>query len=207
MRHRSIITSVIVAIALSFLFFIGAFSTFQLRIQDALYGSTDKADSIVILAIDDRSIQEIGRWPWDRSVYAQLLPKLAQAKIVAIDAIFSEPSNKESDAAFAKAIKDTGNVILSAEYTSFTQENGQAIGATTLEPLPELKDGALGIGIINLVTDTDGVVRSANSNIKGQHKIFAEEIARQDAPKQNRLLINMLGPKGTIKTIPVIDVL
>lgn len=53
-------------------------------------GSPDLA----LLAVDDRSIEEIGRWPWPRETLAELIEKtLGQGvQIVGFDSVFSEPS-------------------------------------------------------------------------------------------------------------------
>jgi adenylate cyclase len=49
---------------------------------------------IVIVDIDEKSISEIGRWPWNRDVMAQLVDKLTgkyDASAVAFDIVLSEP--------------------------------------------------------------------------------------------------------------------
>jgi len=47
---------------------------------------------IVIVAIDDASIAEIGRWPWSRELFARLLDRIAAAgpKVVCFDLLFTE---------------------------------------------------------------------------------------------------------------------
>jgi len=48
---------------------------------------------IVIVDIDEKSIAEVGRWPWSRDVVAKLIEKLDQkyfAKSISFDVIFSE---------------------------------------------------------------------------------------------------------------------
>ena len=51
------------------------------------------APNIAIIAIDDSSIANIGRWPWPRDTHAKLIAKLAQAKVKAIGytVFLSEP--------------------------------------------------------------------------------------------------------------------
>ena len=48
---------------------------------------------VVILDVDDRSIEQIGQWPWPRTRIAELVQKATQAGAVAIafDIVFSEP--------------------------------------------------------------------------------------------------------------------
>ncbi|MBI4440798.1 adenylate/guanylate cyclase domain-containing protein [Candidatus Woesearchaeota archaeon] len=198
-----------VASIVLFLFFFGAFSSYQARLHDTLFGGGHPLDKIVIIAIDDASLQELGRWPWDRKLFAELLPKLRQAKAVGIDVVFSEPSSNASDMALAEAIQSNGNVILPVEYTGFEVQHDVLVGTKALLPLSMLKPK--GLGVINLVTDADGVTRSANTNIRGPYPLFAEAIAKQvvttDVPRSGHLLINMLGPRGTFRTLPFKDAL
>ncbi|AKJ26794.1 CHASE2 domain-containing serine/threonine-protein kinase [Caldimonas brevitalea] len=51
------------------------------------------SERIAVIAIDDRSVGNIGRWPWSREVHAQLIDKLAaaKAKTVVHTAFFFEP--------------------------------------------------------------------------------------------------------------------
>ncbi|MFI0545310.1 MAG: CHASE2 domain-containing serine/threonine-protein kinase [Brachymonas sp.] len=51
------------------------------------------APNIAIIAIDETSIANIGRWPWSREIHAQLIDKLAQAKakVIGYTVFFSEP--------------------------------------------------------------------------------------------------------------------
>ena len=71
------------------------FSTLERRYYD--YASTETtrrpSDRIAIIAIDDQSIANIGRWPWPRDVHAQLIDQLSAAKVktIAHTAFFFEP--------------------------------------------------------------------------------------------------------------------
>lgn len=51
------------------------------------------ADKVVVIAIDDQSIQNIGRWPWPRDVHAKMFEVLAAAKarVVGTTVLFTEP--------------------------------------------------------------------------------------------------------------------
>ncbi|MBF0141841.1 MAG: CHASE2 domain-containing protein [Magnetococcales bacterium] len=50
-------------------------------------------DRIAVIAIDDQSIANIGRWPWSRRVHAEFLGRLAEGgpKLVASTVLFLEP--------------------------------------------------------------------------------------------------------------------
>ena len=58
-----------------------------------LRGVRNPGDQVVIVAIDEKSLAAIGRWPWPRSVLADLVRKLseAEAKVIALDILLSEP--------------------------------------------------------------------------------------------------------------------
>jgi eukaryotic-like serine/threonine-protein kinase len=49
-------------------------------------------DNIAIMAIDEASLQNIGRWPWSRDIHAEMINKLstAGARIIAYTPIFAE---------------------------------------------------------------------------------------------------------------------
>jgi len=49
---------------------------------------------VVIVDIDEKSLAEIGRWPWGRNVVAELVRRLTddyQASVVGFDVVFAEP--------------------------------------------------------------------------------------------------------------------
>ena len=68
----------------------------ELTSQDLRFryrGPLKAGKEIVLVTIDERSLDELGRWPWPRSTIAELIPKLkkADAKVIALDIVFSEP--------------------------------------------------------------------------------------------------------------------
>ena len=71
------------------------FSGLERRFYDLASTQTSRlpSDRIAVIAIDDQSIANIGRWPWPREVHAQLIDQLdiAKAKTVAHTAFFFEP--------------------------------------------------------------------------------------------------------------------
>jgi CHASE2 domain-containing sensor protein/signal transduction histidine kinase len=119
-------------------------------------------DDIIIVAIDDYSLSQLGRWPWSRNLHAQLIERLNRAKprAIGLDIILSEVQVPQSgdtlsaDAALAQAIAANGRTVLPVAMTNAGQ------GLTVALPVPELAQAAHALGHINLEHDSDGVVRS-----------------------------------------------
>lgn len=57
-----------------------------------------QADDIALIAVDDRSVEGMGRWPWSRSVHAELIAKLKEVspKLIVANFLFSEQERKSN---------------------------------------------------------------------------------------------------------------
>jgi serine/threonine-protein kinase len=85
------------------------FGTLERRFYDFASTSSGRqpSDRIAIIAIDDQSIANIGRWPWPRDVHAQLIDQLAaaKAKTVVQTVFFFEPQT-DRGLQFIRKIKE-----------------------------------------------------------------------------------------------------
>lgn len=171
MKSAAINSAIIVALILSTLAFFNVFSGWNNTLTDTLYTKEEPLNNILIVAIDDKSIQEIGRWPWNRDVYAPLLVNLDQAKVIAFDIAFFEPTQQDNVA--ANAMRDYGKAIIAKEY-DFERNK-------TIEP--SAKFANIISAYINVHTDPDGIVRRVSSELKG-NDTFPAAIAKKVAPVQ-----------------------
>ncbi len=116
-----------------------------LDLRQKAFGAQPTSDKVAIVAIDEASVSEVGRWPWPRSVLAELIHGLkeAGAKVVVLDVFFSEAENAkvlaqldgwaakdeilntqwqsvrsllDNDTKLVNAIADHGNVVLSLVF-------------------------------------------------------------------------------------------
>ena len=86
-------------VVISLLFLFSAQSdliqSLERKAYDVGVSATERTPSprIAIIAIDQQSIDNIGRWPWPRDVHARMIDKLAQAqsKVVGTTIFFAEP--------------------------------------------------------------------------------------------------------------------
>jgi CHASE2 domain-containing sensor protein/signal transduction histidine kinase len=124
----------------------------------ATLGQPPPAPDIAIVAIDERSLAEIGEWPWRRATHAQLVDNLRAggARVVLYDVLLVEPGKAEDDAALASAIARNGKVVLPF---SFGPQMNTAGGIAPEYPLPALASAAAAMGHIELAPDEDGAVR------------------------------------------------
>ncbi len=156
---------VLIGIAL-FLVYRGYPSELDSWVEDRVYQRQGLADSrIVLIGIDDESIQALGQWPWPRSVHAELLNRISTGHpaVVAFDLTFQVPSSSpDEDAAWVEAVREAGNVVLPTYGTfALSQKRGTIQALTLADPFDALREAAAAVGHINVMADQDQVVRRA----------------------------------------------
>lgn len=123
---------------------------------------------MVIIAIDDTSLQKIGQWPWPRETFAKALSLLKKnpPAVVGIDVMFSEPSGKGTadDAALRAALADIPYpVIFPAEASPLLLSGKEQAprAENLLIPLSLLTSSTrrVTLGHVNFILDPDGIVR------------------------------------------------
>ncbi len=198
------------------------FSFLELKGLDFLFtlrGPLSPPDSIVIVAIDEPSMAEIGRqWPWPRSLHAQLIQQLNQAgaKVIGFDILFSEPSEPGEDQAFARALQERKNVVL---VSALSVVNDPLFRHTIrIDPIPAFRDAAtMGSPLVSI--DADGTVRRVRL-LAPDMPSFALQVVRRYLEKPvpgtavateakwlkqrdllQEVLIDYLGPPKTVKTV------
>ncbi len=184
------------------------------RADGAVYDVLAKLDrrvpdpNILIIAIDDASLAQLGRWPWPRSHHARLLQVLAPLKPRAViyDVLFTEA--EAGDPELAKAMTTVGPVFLPALVTAGL--NGAALTLTA--PVPALAGAAAGLGQVMIRPDADGVVRRYLRCPAPAPRPLAEVALGAGHPLpgggecQGRL-IAFAGPPGSYATVSLASVL
>jgi len=107
------------------------------------YADPAKADkSLVLVAVDEASLDAFGRWPWPRDRFGYVVHYLhtAGARAIVVDILFLEPdaNDQEFDAVFAEEVRAAGNVFF---------------------PFLLQHDPSPGLGHITLTPDPDGTMR------------------------------------------------
>ncbi|HET6523568.1 CHASE2 domain-containing protein [Sphingopyxis sp.] len=189
---------------------------FDNLIYDHLLQASRPASSgdIILVAIDDESLRRVGRWPWPRETHARLVDAIAKTRPRAIgyDILFSEPADAAGDASLGAAMRRAGNVYAPL---SFAAPGRNGAGFDILAPIGPVREGAAGIGHVNLSFDPDGTVRRFSSSFgDSRHRWWhlAELVHAGPRREPSRapgapILIPFAGPAGHWPTVPAAAVL
>lgn len=185
--------------------------------------------NIVIVAIDDESLQMLGRWPWSRSIHAELINRLKRIdnRALAIDLLFTEPENSDplADQRLAAAIANHGAIVLPIAPIMNNQERHIDL----VEPLPIFRERAL-LGHVDIELDGDGIARRVYLKAgieKPDWPVFSDVLAaywqgemdKSNSPdelgavasgrwvRSQEVLIPYVGPPGSFKQIPYVRLL
>ena len=119
----------VIAAVFSLHYFTDVFSTLERRYYDFASTATSRqpSDRIAIIAIDDQSIANIGRFPWPRDVQAKMVDLLAaaKAKVVVNTTFFFEPQTDRGMAYLQKMKAVLGDPAIVPSAT--TDELGKLI--------------------------------------------------------------------------------
>jgi diguanylate cyclase (GGDEF)-like protein/PAS domain S-box-containing protein len=188
---------------------------------------------IVIVAIDDRSISELGRWPWPRRRHAQLLDRLTDSGVraVGLDIPLREPDRVDTtgDAELVRALQANGRTVLSV--APVPRAAGDATEQTG--PLAVFASAAAAVGHVEFLPDEDAVVRSVflkagptsadwpalpvamlkivvaetTRRLPGERGTTATALRAGGWVRDHRLHIPFAGPPGRFHALSFVDVL
>jgi diguanylate cyclase (GGDEF)-like protein/PAS domain S-box-containing protein len=121
--------------------------------------SRNANSEIVVVNIDDRSLESLGRWPWPRDIHAEFIDKLTKAEVraVGLDILFLDPDQNEpeADLRLAKAIRGNGRTVL----PGVIEMAGVVSDVKVRLPIPELAEAAASLGHVNVNLSKAGVAR------------------------------------------------
>ncbi len=148
----------------------GSFQTIDLQrldlwLRDVLVATVTSREEVeqglVVVAVDEASLQKVGRWPWSWNVHARIVDELMRlgARAVAFDVVFpasgegAMPPGREP---FVAALRRSGKVLLAT--AAGVPGSGNRNSGVGLDPY--LAEAAAGVGAVGLPADLDGAVRT-----------------------------------------------
>ncbi|GLQ97834.1 CHASE2 domain-containing protein [Dyella mobilis] len=189
-------------------------------------------DDVVIVAIDPKSLDAIGRFPWPRSVYAQLIDRLTADGVrgIGMDVTMSTPSDDpHNDTLVAAAIHRNGKVVLPVFAEAVN------LGGPLQEALPvtAIASSVAALGQVDVAKDADERVRGAYlkaglgspywpslalaliqlargspiTDLPGLHDPANDDASPYLWMRNNYVLLRYAGPSGTFGRVSASDVI
>jgi adenylate cyclase len=126
-------------------------NTINYAILDRFQGQIQTRKEIVIIGIDDTTLQSIGAWPWDRDVFAQAYTELDKLspRVVGLDVLLLE--QRSGDENFASALEQSKF----ATVFGVKAENDKILEG-------KFKSSKSSQGLIDFAPDEDGKIRRVN---------------------------------------------
>lgn len=122
----------VLSITTLYIFFPKSLESIDNRLRDYMFiirGEIPQHDNVVIVDIDEKSLKQIGQWPWSRDVLAKLLENLTQAGvgIIGFDIVFAEEDRTSPDKILNKFDIQKENIPNYDEQFAYTVANTPTI--------------------------------------------------------------------------------
>jgi PAS domain S-box-containing protein len=130
--------------------YLGLFEGVDLYLYDLSFrvrGPLEADKGIIIAAIDEKTLDALGRWPIERGYYAQILERTGEARVVGFDIIMAERS--DDDGILNSAVKRHGRVVMPVYIDSRMNVSYPVQTLSFAEP-----------GHIHVEQGIDGVIRT-----------------------------------------------
>jgi signal transduction histidine kinase len=197
--------SVLLFVAVAVLSAIPLIRDWELRFTDTFFRlspSPKQKSDVVLVTLDDESLQRYGRWPWSRTLLAKLTGNLVKggASVVGLDILLSEPQTPEADRALENALQ-SGRVVIVDKIASYLD------GPHWMEPLPQFSRAAAGVGHAQSPLEEDSVCRRyppLELSLDGPRWAFALEVARRVDAKRTADFLSSYGLDTKDETRPVL---
>lgn len=189
---------------------LGAFKHLENLSADSLTrwrGEQPWNDQLMVIGIDDSTLDELGLMPLSRQYYADLLEVLSEAetRIVALDILMTDDS-PEDEALSQAMLAYQNNAVVLAGATS--------VGGRFLKPSQILLDSSVASGHINQEPDIDGITRrhilytSHNDSLaSATAKAYSLTIDLINLPPGQLMNINWPGDINNVAYASFIDIL
>lgn len=159
-----------IAVAISIIVFFSlinagqVFHLWQLGFSNNLYGKLEPSKDIVLVAIDDKTINALGTPDtWSRSYYAQVLNNISKydPKVVAFDVVFLNERDSEGDDEFVEALKEAKQVVIGMlRVVNENAASEQKYSGTIRKSLDKfLNIKSVTDGVLSSLADEDNAVR------------------------------------------------
>lgn len=204
----ALILTIVLAALVSVLNAFGAFVGIDNKIVELhQFAAPRKASGkIVLVAIDKHSLDEVGVWPWPRSIYGGLIDRLTEygAQDIFIDIDFSNRSIDANDRLLAGSLEKAGGGVI---LPTFRQQQKAGSNKVVFTQPIEMIAAQSWLGLANVASDSDGYVRRIPA---GEPKLDLEPVPwllAGTTSESKELLVDFSIQPKTVDTMSLIDVL
>lgn len=175
----------------------------QARVTDSFFRLAPpprQRSQVVLVLIDEESLQKYGRWPWPRALLTELNTNLGEAgaTVIGFDILLAEPQSFKADRALSDSFRTSARTVIVDKIGSFPD------GPRWVEPLPGFAQWAA-VGHAQVVLDPDGICRRfppRELTLEGPRWAFAIEVARRAAPEQaTKILAAYTSPASDVDQV------
>jgi len=183
------------------------------RLMEMRFRLTERPDTgdLVVVGLDNRSLEQIGVWPWPRERHAALINRLtdAGARGIALDVDFSSASTTSGDSALAAALSRANPPVVLPVFKQYASLARQEEDVRHTAPLPRF--AALSrLASVNLVPERDGLVRRYSLTQSSGGNMFLSmgaAFATVDQPSADGFYIDYGIRPDSIRHISYADIL
>lgn len=163
---------------------------------------------IVVVGIDDKSLQQIKNWPWPRRTHGTIIDRLdrAGAKAIYFDIDFSSVSNPQDDEAMRQALARSRAPITLPVHKVVDRLSGRT---TDLLPLVPFRQ-EVNLASINVWHNYQGIVRSLSYQAwigQRPYPSLAAKIAGTSGQKDEKFPIDFAIEPHSVPTLSAVDIM
>lgn len=186
-----------------------ALRLFGFDLQQRLLPRERKAQPAVIVAIDDRSLAQVGQWPWPRDTLAALLERIAARApaVIGVDVVFTEPDRTSPELLAGRF--QAADPALAERLRRLPSNEARFAAAIAAAPVV--------LGVVGADAPTAGVAASvpgapgfAPARVRGDARdlqSFASgerSLPAFDAAARGRGLLNATLEEGVVRQVPLV---
>lgn len=188
-----------------------ALRMFGFDLQQRLLPRERQAQPAVVVAIDDRSLAQVGQWPWPRDTLATLLERIAARRpaVIAVDIVFTEP-DRTSPEHLAERLQ-AADPALAARLRALPSHEDRFAAAIAAAPVVlgvvGTDEPAATPGAITASPDAPGIAPARVRGDASGLQAFARgerSLPAFDGAARGRGLLNATLEEGVVRQVPLV---
>ena len=216
------VAAAIILVLLSWQSFFEQVNNIAYDFTQRLAGERPPTSGVLIVAIDEESLDRVGAVPWPRNRLAELIESVdaGAPAAVGIDILLDDPGAPEEDRVLADVLGRSRNLVLPARV-----DEGSGTDLRWLLPLEEFHGDGVRLGHVHADADLDSVMRRVVTAKNAQGRVlrafsmevldvagmlpaaYNENLGGAVRIQTEQLRIRFVGDRGAFQQVPAWEVL